>query len=267
MRGQFVARHADKTRNPSGNGEAVAGVVDRRLQIATERKAAVGRMRLGPTGNRARHGQSRGNNAFERDLVQSFACKPCKMRAGRGAATTSQISDPTGLALMDQPERIATDAGHMRVDDCENRTGSDCGIDSGSAGSQDVHASHRRQRMRRGHHPVGRQSDWPACAYLQNRASPGEMEWANAQHHAQHAFEPRSSRLEVLRSGGRSIAGFSAKKPFGFSMKPAYSTGMTGKSSGLHTCVCPNVCQTTMSSFSMLRFCLMNFGKPSPPAC
>ena len=31
--------------------------------------------------------------------------------------------------------------------------------------------------------------------------------------------------------------GLPEKKLFGFSMKPAYSTGITGKSSGLHTCV------------------------------
>jgi len=45
------------------------------------------------------------------------------------------------------------------------------------------------------------------------------------------------------------------KKPVGFSMKPAYSTGMIGKSSGLQIWVWPNECHTTRSVFSMLRFC------------
>ena len=55
----------------------------------------------------------------------------------------------------------------------------------------------------------------------------------------------------------RDEAGLAAKKPLGLSMKPAYSTGMMGKSSGLQTWVWPKVCHTTMSAFSMLRFWAM----------
>ena len=61
--------------------------------------------------------------------------------------------------------------------------------------------------------------------------------------------------LLALRSTGTSKPALAEKKPTGFSMKPAYSTGMTGKSSGLHTWVCPNECHTTMSVFSIGRFC------------
>ena len=53
----------------------------------------------------------------------------------------------------------------------------------------------------------------------------------------------------------------------GFSVNPEYSTGITGKSSGRQKCVGPKVCHSTMSSFSIGRFCATYFGRPSPPAC
>ncbi len=53
--------------------------------------------------------------------------------------------------------------------------------------------------------------------------------------------------------GGTSRAGFRSKKPTGMSVKPAYSTGITGQSSGRGTWVTPNVCQTTRSVFSIGR--------------
>ena len=42
--------------------------------------------------------------------------------------------------------------------------------------------------------------------------------------------------------------------PTGIIVKPAYSTGMTGQSSGRGTWVTPKVCHTTMSVSSMDRF-------------
>lgn len=66
----------------------------------------------------------------------------------------------------------------------------------------------------------------------------------------------RLSTLSSFPSGGRSMAMLDAKKPFGFSVKPAYSTGMIGKSSGLQTWVWPKECQSTTSAFSISRFCL-----------
>jgi len=52
-----------------------------------------------------------------------------------------------------------------------------------------------------------------------------------------------------------SPAALAAKNPVGFSVKPAYSTGMIGKSSGLQMWVWPKECHSTMSVFSILRFC------------
>ena len=47
--------------------------------------------------------------------------------------------------------------------------------------------------------------------------------------------EPAAALPSVSR--GRSIAGLADRKPVGLSMKPAYSTGMIGMSSGLQTWV------------------------------
>ena len=73
---------------------------------------------------------------------------------------------------------------------------------------------------------------------------------------------PRSSRPLVRNAGyvrqcsvgGTSMDGFRSKKPVGFSVKPAYSTGITGQSSGRGTWVTPRVCQTTTSVSSTDRF-------------
>ncbi len=81
-----------------------------------------------------------------------------------------------------------------------------------------------------------------------------------------HAASP-CRMLCPLASPGKSIAGLAAKKLFGFNIKPVYSTGMMGKSSGRQTWLTPKLCQTTMSSFSIDRFCCTHPGKPSPPAC
>ena len=61
--------------------------------------------------------------------------------------------------------------------------------------------------------------------------------------------------LRNLRQAATSLAALAAKNPLGLRVKPAYSTGMTGKSSGLQTWVWPKLCHTTMSVFSIDRFC------------
>lgn len=71
---------------------------------------------------------------------------------------------------------------------------------------------------------------------------------------------------EQLVEGGTSIAGLRSKKPGGVSEKPQYLTGITGESSGRGTWVNPKLCQTTMSVFSIDRFCGTHTGKPAGPA-
>jgi hypothetical protein len=67
--------------------------------------------------------------------------------------------------------------------------------------------------------------------------------------------------------GARSIAGLRSKKPLGFSVKPTYSHGITGKSSGWQKCVVPTVCHSTMSVSVTGRSAAVHAGRPAPPGC
>ena len=74
----------------------------------------------------------------------------------------------------------------------------------------------------------------------------------------------------AVARGGRSrtsSAGLRSKKPTGISMKPVYSTGITGQSSGRTKWVTPNVYQSTTSVSSSGRSAAVHAGRPSPPAC
>src|SRR5207244_7821594 len=68
-----------------------------------------------------------------------------------------------------------------------------------------------------------------------------------------------------LVDGGTSRAGFWSKKPNGWRVKPTYSTGITGQSSGRGTWLTPKEYQTTTSVFSRGRSPAVNDGRPSPP--
>ena len=63
------------------------------------------------------------------------------------------------------------------------------------------------------------------------------------------------------------MAGLRSKKPMGLSVKPTYSTGMTGKSSGRQKWVVPTVCQSTTSVPATGRSAAVQAGSPAPPGC
>src|SRR4029453_17563753 len=65
----------------------------------------------------------------------------------------------------------------------------------------------------------------------------------------------------------RAMPGLRAKNPAGLSMKPTYSHGMTGQSSGRTKWVVPSVSQATMSSSTSGRSAAVQRGSPSPPGC
>ena len=67
--------------------------------------------------------------------------------------------------------------------------------------------------------------------------------------------------------GGTSSAGLRSKKPNGTRLKPEYSTGMTGQSSGRGMCVTPNECHSTMSVSTTGRSWAVHAGSPAPPLC
>ena len=82
-----------------------------------------------------------------------------------------------------------------------------------------------------------------------------------------HQLVSMSLVRSARRSAATSSAGLRSKKPNGMSVKPVYSTGMTGQSSGRTKCVTPNEYQTTTSVPAIVRSCAVQRGKPSPPAC
>ena len=77
----------------------------------------------------------------------------------------------------------------------------------------------------------------------------------NTQRKARQGQASAADQSAQCPDGATSSAGLQSKKPTGISVKPVYSTGITGQSSGRGTWVTPNVCHTTMSVFSVFRFC------------
>src|SRR5207253_5423617 len=65
--------------------------------------------------------------------------------------------------------------------------------------------------------------------------------------------------------GGTSSVGLRSKNPNGTSENPAYSTGITGQSSGRGMWVTPNVCHSTTSVSTRERSAAVHWGNPSPP--
>ncbi len=90
-------------------------------------KAAVALMRLAPAVDGTGNGQ-RGERAAHRDLVTMLPI-PLDRRQFRGWAAGVESLHAVGTGTGDQPEAVATKAGHVRVDDAEHRVGGDCGID------------------------------------------------------------------------------------------------------------------------------------------
>src|SRR5262249_52933679 len=72
------------------------------------------------------------------------------------------------------------------------------------------------------------------------------------------AHQPAASAWHGL--GGTSSAGLRSKNPKGISVKPVYSTGMTGQSSGRTKWVTPNEYQTTTSVPARSRSCAVHAG-------
>jgi len=163
---QVGCRKPPPVRQPLGHREAVARIADRALQAAGERQAAVGGMRLGPARHRAGHGEGAGQHALVRHLAET-ALGEGGDRAARGrAAAAVDVADSAGLGVVDQPERIAADRRHVRIEHRQHGAGGERGIDRRAAGAQHVDAGRGGERMGRGHQAVRRQRGRTACQYF-----------------------------------------------------------------------------------------------------
>ena len=153
-------------REPPRDREAVARVVDGRGEVAP--RAAAGRRPAcasAPAVHRAGHGEGRGQDARE-----GISREPARLRtsrwsrARRGAARRRSASAPRRARVVDQPERVAAHARHVRVDDAEDGAGGDGRVHRRAAGLQDRDARLRRQRVR--DRPPSRGTPaWPGARY------------------------------------------------------------------------------------------------------
>src|SRR5215212_2793052 len=98
------------------------GIGGRRLKAALKRYLAVGAMRLAPARDRAGDRQGRRNDTTVGDLAQPLVGKPSEIGRPRGLSAPVQVTNSLGLGIVDEPERIAADAGHMGVDHSQRST-------------------------------------------------------------------------------------------------------------------------------------------------
>jgi len=147
----------DPLREPPGDREPVARVAHRGGQVVGERQPAMARVRLAPAIHRARHRDGGGHDAAERDLAEAARAEPLD-RGGRGRrARRVERVHRAGARVVNQPERVAAHAGHVRVDHREHRGRRDRRVDRGAARLQDLDAGLGGQRVRRGDHAAVRQ--------------------------------------------------------------------------------------------------------------
>jgi hypothetical protein len=125
---------------------------DRRLQQPIEAEPAVVTQDPLPGVDRARHryGMRRGQR-HRMDLPLQI---PLDISRGGGPARTV-IGDDLALALrLHQRETVATDAGRLRLDHAEQRTGRNGRVHCGAAGAHHLDRGKRRLRVRGRHHGV-----------------------------------------------------------------------------------------------------------------
>lgn len=89
------------------------------------------------------------------------------------------------------------------------------------------------------------------------------------QHRSEHSAVRRTTATNRNKASaaahhdlGTSFEGQSSKKLVGFNMTVIFSLGITGKSSGLVTCVTPNVCHSTTSSSTVASSLFAQIASP-----
>jgi hypothetical protein len=119
-------------------------------------------MGLAPARDRAGHGERRRQHAAVRDLGEAARVEPADARARRRAAGAVEVPHPIARRVVDQPERVAADARHVRVEDRERRARRDRGVHGGAARLQRLDPGLRGERVGRDDHAARRHGDRPA---------------------------------------------------------------------------------------------------------
>jgi hypothetical protein len=163
---QLGTRDGAPMREPRRHREAVAGIADRAVEAALQGQPPVRGVRLGPARHGAGHREGTGQHPAIGHFGKATPSEGIDRAAGRRPAAAVDVAHLFGLRVVDQPERIAADAGHMRIENRQRGAGGERGIDGRAARPQRVDAGGAGQRMRRGHHAVRRKRGRAARTYL-----------------------------------------------------------------------------------------------------
>ena len=140
--GQIIPRRRQPMREARRHRKAVAREADGAFQAALQRQAAVGGVRHAPARDGAGHGERAGQRTAIGHFVEA-APREGLDRAARGrAAAAVDVAHGVGRGVVDQPEGVAADAGHVGIEDGERGTRRDRRIDGRAAVAQ-----HRRRRL------------------------------------------------------------------------------------------------------------------------
>ena len=122
------------------DGEAFAGVLDRSGEQHIERQAAAERLRafkrLDPAADSGRHGQRREGTARRNFVVLAFAIEFLR-GVGTGRAGGHNGAD-AAIRLAHQPEAVAADVVHVRIDGGDGRRHGDHGFERIAALGENV---------------------------------------------------------------------------------------------------------------------------------
>ena len=131
--GEFLGRQPGLA---AGDGVTVLGVADRRSEQVGQRQASAQRASgfqcQHPAGNRAGHGERRQRAARRDRLIFAVELGP---RIGAGATWRHQRAHPS-RRLVHEPEPVAADLGHVRVNRGDGRGHRHHGLERVAAGGQ-----------------------------------------------------------------------------------------------------------------------------------
>ena len=105
--------------------------------------------------------------------IRNFSQPPRSERgeigARRGPAAAVEMADTVRRPVVDQPEGVAAETGHVWIENSKGCAGGDRCVHGGATGPQHVDSRLRGQRVRAGHHATRREGDGTACRDLQMR--------------------------------------------------------------------------------------------------
>ncbi len=158
----LTGTHLDPAREPSSHRISLPRVLDGGGKVARERQPAVLFMRSAPARHRARNGQRSGKEAAQRDFVHAARAEPVDACAPCGTPAAVQVAHAACFCVVDQPERVAADAGHVRVEHGKRGARRDRGVHRRASGAKRVDSRRGGERVRRNDHAPGRYRRRPA---------------------------------------------------------------------------------------------------------